>query len=281
MMTLKSGRHAIIVMTALICVGRPAVRAADSPPNEALKKFDLKIVGSLAVIEAEAEIKNKLAEARRLSRDLGYSLMQQKGTANPEEQKRNIKSLNDQITQIRSEISNVGQQMAMLPRGRGRFSYNGFASYYAAEQFAELNVYRTQLQAELLQDTAFLDQLKSEPADPKAKERIDAEVRDKRESYHQALLDVRKIVDAATEKYEELEKNSDVKKTLTALGKRMREKPKLGPSHEFQTNVKLLEKLEKAASNGEEETPSAKSARRSRHGTKIKRSTKAAATTQE
>jgi hypothetical protein len=277
----RFGWTATIAMAALIGVGRPSVRAADSPANEALKKLGLKIVGSLYVLEAESDIKNKLAEARRLSKQLSYSLMQQKGTASPEEQKDNAKKLNDQITQIKSEINLVSQQMAMVPRGRGRFSYNGFASYYAAEQFAELNVYRNQLQVELQQDSAFLDQLKSKPADPKAKEKIDAEVKEKREAYQQALIEVRELVDKATEKYDELEKSSDVKKTLNAIGKRLRERPKLGPSHEFQTNVKLLEKLEKAAASGEDEDAPAKSARRSRRGTKNKNSTKTAAGVQE
>ena len=40
------------------------------------------------------------------------------------------------------------------------------------------------------------------------------------------------------------------------LGKGLREKPKLGPSHDFLTNVKLLEKLEKAESGGENGTAS-------------------------
>ena len=58
------------------------------------------------------------------------------------------------------------------------------------------------------------------------------------------------------------------------LGKGLREKPKLGPSHEFLTNVKLLEKLEKAESSGETEPSAAKTGRRSRHGTRTKHSSK-------
>jgi hypothetical protein len=281
MITPRAVWMATISVAALICVGRAPVRGADGPANDPLKRFGLKIVGSLVVIDAEGELKHRLAETRRLSRQLSYSLMQQKGTASPEEQKKNIKTLNEQISQIKSEINAVTQQMAMVPRGgRGRFGY-GFVNNYAAEQYAELNFYRNQLQAELQQDSAFLNQLKSQPADRKAKDQIDAEVRDKREAYHQALVELRELVDAATEKYNELEKNSDVKKALNAVGNKMREKPKLGPSHEFQTTVKLLEKLEKAASSGEDEDLPAKSARRSRRGTRAKQSTKTAAGAQE
>ena len=69
------------------------------------------------------------------------------------------------------------------------------------------------------------NQLKSQQFDPKAKEKIDAEVRDQREAYHQALLDLRKLVDSATEKYDELAKDGEVKKALAAVGKARREKP--------------------------------------------------------
>ena len=130
---------------------------------------------------------------------------------------------------------------------------------------------------EINQDSYFLNQLKSQPADPKAKEKIDSEVRDRRDAYHQALLDLRKLVDSATEKYDELAKNDEVKKTLIALGKGQREKPKLGPSHEFLTNVKLLEKLEKAESSGETEPSPAKTgATQAGSGTRTKQSSKAA-----
>jgi hypothetical protein len=175
----------------------------------------------------------------------------------------------------------VNQRMSQVPRNNSRYGRFGggtsFVNNDAAEMYAELLVYRNQLQAELQQDSAFLAELKSQTADPKAKDKIDAEVRDNRDAIHQALLDLRKLVDSTTEKYAELARNDDVKKALAAVGKAMREKPKLGPSREFLTNVKLLEKLEKAASNGEDESPPARSARRSRHGTKTKHSTKAAA----
>ena len=107
--------------------------------------------------------------------------------------------------------------------------------------YAQLNAYRNQLQMEVNQDSYFLNQLKSQPADPRAREKIDSEVRDRRDAYHQAILDLRKLVDSATEKYDELAKNDEVKKALTVLGKGQRDKPKLGPSHDFHNNVKLVE----------------------------------------
>jgi hypothetical protein len=136
---------------------------------------------------------------------------------------------------------------------------------------------RNQLQLAISQETAWLNQLKSQPFDAKSKDRIDSEVRDHRAAYHQALLDLRKLVDSTNEKYEELAKDVEIKAASTALAKGKREKPKLGPSHEFLNNIKLLEKLEKAESAGETDEAEAKPARRSRSPARTRRSAKAAA----
>ena len=206
------------------------------------------------VLETELDVKNKVNEARRLSRQLNYKVMQQRSTLSAQDYQQTIRNLTQQTNQLRSQINLATQQMSRLPRYRGMI-----ATTMAQEQFAELNMYRNQLQMELVQETAWLNQLKSQPFDPKSKEKIDAEVRDERETYHQAILDLRKLVDSASEKYSELEKNDDVKKAAAVLGKGKREKPKLGPSHDFVNNVKLLEKLERSDSGDLAEEPRAKS----------------------
>jgi hypothetical protein len=241
----------------------------------------LKFAGSLAVANEESEIKTKIGDARRLSKQLNSSLLKQHGTMSPEDRQKTVQTLGTQINQLRSEMNAVNQQMNQVPRNNnpryGRFGGGmTFANNDAAEMYEELAVYRNQLQAEITQDSYFLNQLKSQPADPKAKERIDSEVRERRDGYHQALVDLRKLVDSATAKYDELASNAEVKKTLNILGKGLRETPKLGPSHEFLSNVKLLERMEKAESAGESEPTHAKTGKRSRRGTTTKRSSKAA-----
>jgi uncharacterized coiled-coil DUF342 family protein len=148
----------------------------------------------------------------------------------------------------------------------------------ASQLYAQLASYRAELQMEINQDSLFLNQLKSQPADPKAKEKIDSEVRDRRDAYHQALLDLRKLVDSAHEKYEGLAEDDEVKKALDMVGHGLKEKPKLGPSRDFVNNVKVLEKFEKAESGGETEASPAKTGKRTRRGTKAKTSKAAAAT---
>jgi hypothetical protein len=259
-----------VLAASLACVDRPT-GAAEGPGNEILKKHGLKIAGSLALADEEGEIKTKVAEARRLSKQLSYSLLEQKGTMSPQEQQQTVKSINEQINQLRSEMNAANQQMNSIPKYRGRFMSTDASVYHA-----QLSSYRNQLQMEINQDSLFLNQMKSQPADPKAKEKIDSEVRDRRDAFHQVILDIRKLVDAALGKYEEAAKNEEVKKALVLLGKGLREKPKLGPSHDFLANVKLLERLEKADSNGETEEPHSGSSRHSRAKSKGRNSSKTA-----
>jgi hypothetical protein len=265
------------LMVGFLCLSRPPVHAADGPGSKTFKKHGLRIVGSLAVVDEEAAIKSKLTEARRLSKQLSYSLMQQQATLSPKELQQNLKNVSDQINQLKSEMTAANQQLNQLnstSRYRGRFMSND-----ASQLYAQLTNYRIQLQMEIEQDSLFLNQLKSQPADPKAKERIDSDVRDQRDAYHQALLDLRKLVDSTHEKYEVLAKDDEVKKALEIEGDGRKEKPKLGPSHDFLNNVKLLDKLETAESGGETETPRGRTSKRIRHGTKTKTSSKAAGAT--
>jgi hypothetical protein len=252
-----------VLATGVALVGRALVLAADDPHDEVLAKHGLKIVGSLAVLETESEVKNKLNELRRISKQLGYTVTQQKGTMTATEQKEAVQRLTQELAQMKTQLNQVNQQMARLPRRRGML-----ATTYAQAQYQELLMYQNQLQAEIYQETAWLNQLKSPQADPKAREKLDSEVRDQRDAYHQGLVDLRTLVDAANEKYAELAKDAEVKKRLTALGKSRRDTLKLGPSHDFTTNVKQLEKLEKAESSADGLESQAKPARRTRKASK-------------
>ena len=75
------------VVLAMLSVFSSGIHAsaADGPENETLKKHKLKAAGSLEVLEDEALFKTKLADARRLLRQLSYSILQQQGTMSPEQ----------------------------------------------------------------------------------------------------------------------------------------------------------------------------------------------------
>jgi hypothetical protein len=258
-------RLAATVVAAFFGLAVAPAPAARGQDNELQTKHKLKALGSLQVLEDEADFKTKLTDARRLQRQLSYSILQQQGVMTPEKFKQTLDGLRNELNQMRSEMNLATQQMNQIPRFRGRI-----ATTYSQEQYNSLLIYRNQLQAQINQESVWLNQLQSQKADPKAKEKLDAEVRDRREAYHQALLDLRTLADATTQKYDELAKDTEVKKAIEALGKGKRDKPKLGPSHDFLNNVKLLDKLEKAESGSSGDPFAEKPAKRSRSKSRSK-----------
>jgi hypothetical protein len=250
----------------------PAPGADKAQSEQVLKKQGLKEAGTLFILDKdESGFQDKLLEARRSGKELTYALMQQRGSFSEQEYKEMINQLNTGISQLRNQINAVNQQLGRIqPRNYGRFR-SGYLNNYVAEEAAELQMYRTQLQAELNQDTYFLNQLRSQPFDPKAKQKVEAEVRDRREAYHSALLEVRKLADSTSEKYTALGKNDQVKKALDDLGRNARTKPKLGPSRAFQTSVKLLERLEREESGDQKADSQAKAARKARKSSRNRR----------
>jgi hypothetical protein len=234
-------------MALLLCV-RFSALAGDATPDDALKKQGLKLVGSLYVLESESDVHKKVGEIRKLARELKMSLMQQQSIASPEKYQETLDTLGDQIQGYRAEIQAVNLQISQMPLyNRGRFGYGGgvFGNTYAAGAYSQLVAYRTELQMELSQATAQLNQLKNQRPDPQAKQKLDTLVKENQESYDQTLLDLRKLVASTTEKYATLAKDEKISKALHALGKTAVVKPKLGPSPEFTANVKLLARLEK------------------------------------
>ncbi|HZW29697.1 MAG TPA: hypothetical protein VFF52_03265 [Isosphaeraceae bacterium] len=266
----------VVVGLAVACAGsgRPA---GEGRPEDALAQLGLKQAGEVWVLPTESEIRTKLDEAKRVAGQLSRALVQQRGMLSEKDRQAMLKELTGQISQFRSELNTTNQQMRQVPRARaGRYS-NYFFNSVAAEQYAELVAYRNQLQAEINQRTAVLDQLKSQPFDPKARQAIDAEVRDRRESLHQAVVDLRRLVEATRAKYAALAQAPEFQKARDALQHAARAPLKLGPSREFLANVKVLDRLEKqdaADGAGDVPAPPARKARRHPAG---KRSGKAAA----
>jgi hypothetical protein len=197
-------------------------------------------------------------------------VMMQRGTMSEKEYQNTIKELNAETNQFKSQLNTTNQMIKRIPKYRGRFMNN-----IVAQQYYELTMYKTQLQWEINQRTAFLNQLKRQPFDPKARLKRDYEVRDKREALHQAVLDLRQAVDATKEKYEEVTKDPAFKKARTALERKSGTRLKPGPSRQFQLDVKLLERAEAQESSGDS---MAKGVRKTHGTTKRKRSTKAAGT---
>jgi hypothetical protein len=242
------------------------LRAGETRSEDSLTKFSLRQAGTVLVLEGESEVHAKTEELRRLSRELSNAVMLQRSTLSEKEYQATLKDLNSEITQYRSQLNTTNQAINRLPKFRGRFMNN-----MVAEQNYELNLYKNQLQWEINWRNDFLKRIRGQPFDPKARLQRDSEVRDKREALHQAGQELRESVDAIKEKYTQIGKDPEFKKALGPIEKKAGTRLKLGPSRQFQLDVKLLERFEARESSDD---PAAKGAGKSQRTSKGRRSPK-------
>ena len=218
------------------------LHAADGPSDKSLAKHGLTRAGSLFVLESEAAVHTKADEVRHLSRQLGSAVAQQRATLSEKQYQDTIKELTAELNQLSHPDERRHSEDEPAPQGQDRRGYP--ANNIVAEEYQELNYYKNQLQMEISQRTAFLNQLKSKPFDPKARIKADAEVRNREEALHQGVLDLRKLVDDVHEKYTVLAKDPQVKKWLDTPEGHAGVKPRLGPSRAFLLDEKMLQRLE-------------------------------------
>jgi hypothetical protein len=251
----------------IVVGGGMGLRAAEGPSEKALAKHGLKRSGPVLVLEAEKEVKAKADEVRQLSRQLNLAVTHQRSTLSEKDYQNTIKELTAEVNQLRTQINNANNAMNRIPKRRGYPINNVYA-----EEYAELNYFKNQAQLEVNQRTAYLNQLRSKPFDPKARMQADTDVRNREESLHQGVLDLRKLVDGIHEKYEALGKDPQVKTWLDTPEGPASVKPKLGPSRAFLQDEKMLQRLEahSAADEPSAATPT-KAAKKSRRS-KTKRS---------
>ncbi|MGP0066149.1 MAG: hypothetical protein ACLQGP_21430 [Isosphaeraceae bacterium] len=255
------------LLALMLITGFDAGASADDTPAEpALAKLGLKQTGPLVVLEAESDVHSKTTEARQLYRDWSNAVMRQRSTVSEKEYQSTIKGLNDETNALKRELNTTNQMINQLPKYRGRFTTN-----LGAQQNYDLNLYKTQLQGEISQRTMFLNQLRSQPFDPKAKLKMDVEVREKSQAMNQAVQELRKLVDETHDKYKGLEKNDEVKKLLSTIERKTGTPVKLGQSRQYKLDLKYLDKLEEQVSPGESGSSTSKPAKKGRRTTKTKR----------
>ena len=241
-----------------------AEKPAAKPKRKTQEDLGLKHSGSLLVLESEQAVHDKAEEVRGLQQKLSHAVAQQRATLGEKEYQETIKELTAELNQLRAQSNATTQSMNRIPKRRG------YPVYF--EQYQELNYYRTQLQAEISQRTAFLSQIKSKPFDPKDRIRADADVRNRREAVHQGALELRKLVDEIHSKYAALEKEPQVKKWLDTPEGPAAVKPKLGPSRAFKLDEKILERVERESGTDEAGATSTKASRKRYRTTKAKSS---------
>jgi hypothetical protein len=263
-----SGRIAGWVVGILVVGSAVGLRAGEGPSERMLASVGLKRVGEVFVLESESEVQAKAQEVRQLSHQLKDAVARQRTTLSEKDYQATIKQLNDEINQLKTQSNNASQMINRLPKRRGYPANN-----IVAEEQQELNYYKSVAQDEITQRTNFLNQLRSNPFDPKARIKADNDVRDRQEALHQGAQDLRKLVDATTEKYATVAKDPRVKKWLDTPEGPASVKPKLGPSRAFHLDVKMLEQIERASGSDEPTAPAGKATRKGRRAKAAKRAT--------
>src|SRR5262249_12780461 len=213
------------------------LRAGEPPSDRMLEERGLKRAGPLFVLLEEEAVHAKAEEVRGLHQDYVQSVARRRSTLSEKEYQDTIKELTAELNQLKAQSNLVTQNINRIPRRRGYPIY--------LEQFQELTYYRKQLQMQISQGTAFLNQVKSQPFDPKARLKADVEVQNKQGELNKGAQELRKLIDEAHEKYTAIAKDPDVKRWLDTPEGHAGVKPKLGPSHTFKLNEKLLERVER------------------------------------
>lgn len=267
-----SARWVVGSLLGLALIGpAAAVRAGEPPSDRMLRDHGLKRSGALFVLEAESAVHHQAEEVRDLGRQWSQAVARQRATVGEKEYQDTIKQLTAELNQLKAQSNAATQTMNQLPRVRTRRGRTYLANNIVTEQYQELSIYRSQLQAEIGQRTAYLTQIKSQPFDPRDRIKADAEERSQRDALRQGATELRKLVDEAHAKYAEVAKDPDVKKWLDIPEGPAKVKPKLGPSRTFVLDEKLLERVERGTSD-EPFRPDEKTSRKGHRTTRTKHS---------
>ena len=201
----------------------------------------MRLVGSSYRLDSEADVFRAEIDADRLWNELNLARMQQRATIGPEQQRQAINELAGWVDQYHAEIQVTDRTINEIPRHFGRFMNN-----FEKENFQGLQAYKRQLEDELRPTNILLNQLRRLPVDPFAKQRTDALVNDKQESYDQALREFRQLLDATKQKYRDLANNDEIHRALDSLHRTTKDKPKIEPSPRFNQ----IEKAQRRKSGG-------------------------------
>jgi hypothetical protein len=247
----------------VLCAG--GLRAGEPPSDRMLEERGLKRAGPLLILLDEAAVHSKADEVRGLQHDYMQAVARRRSTLSEKEYQDTIRELNAELNQLKAQSNSVTAAMNRMPRRRG----------YPAntEEYQELTYVRNQLQMQISQGTAFLNQIKSQPFDPKARLKADVEAQDKQQALNQGALGLRTLVDEVRQKYAAISKNPDVKRWLDTPEGHAAVKPKLGPSHTFKMDEKLLERIERETGSADPFAPAHKATRKGRRTTRAKHAT--------
>jgi aspartyl protease family protein len=191
--------------------------AADPPSDAVLKEKGLRKSGTVYVLPGEAEVLKKLNTAKALYRAASVAAAQK------QQYEQGAHEVRFQIQQLQQELVEINQQLAQSPPAQ------------VHNQLVAMNNARVNQ----------LNMLRRQESD-ETRQVVGARLASDRESFLQAVLDLRQLVDKTNEQYAALAADEEAKAALEGLNRAGTTKLKfaIGPSKTYQANVKLLEKVE-------------------------------------
>ncbi len=218
---------------------KPPETAENLSPADLLKSRNLKRVGTTYILVDEQQIQRSLSAARAQLVQFRQAAAQQNAFEAGNQDRR---AFGDQLIKQRAYLN---QQLAEIDR---QMPSADLARTNAAVNLArnDLVNQHNQLIATINEISDRLQLIQNQGDGAEFKGKMGQEVARLRESYIQAILDVRQSIDEARKSYEELAKDPEVAKAIQALNDQSKAKVKLGPSREFQTIAANFEKTEKS-----------------------------------
>ncbi len=218
--------------------GTVVLHAQEPEPGEVLKGQGLKRSSATWILLGEAVILKDARRAQGIGTRLRIGQQQQQalemGIQNP---KVLIENYRQQIDWLDQRIIAYDQELANLGPSGG----NQAATVYHNMVVQE----RNNVVTEQRRLSALINNLADQRGQfQDMKKQFNAEVAQVRESYMQALTDLRKSVDEIVAKYAEVEGKEEVQKALKDLSASSKIKQKLGPSKELSNAIKWLGRLE-------------------------------------
>lgn len=242
----RGGAGLVLAVTLLVATGPAPSSSAhaarqDAPaptPTEILKARGLKQVGSTYVLPVEGEIQRKTTELKALHNQLLQAARHRSELERQAvEGQAQVREMLARRVVLNQRMSELDQQIRALPPG----------NLQVLAQRNELVAQRNQAVMAYNGLADNINLLRTSPAgDPATRDRLQGEVSRRREAFIQAVLDLRQTVDAAQKSYTALASDEEVKKAIAAAGQSAKTKPRLGPSPQFASNIKLLERAEQS-----------------------------------
>ena len=202
---------------ALLCVGLLASTTSYAQsPDSILKDKGLKRSGTAYLLPAEAEVIKQVGVARGLFNQLAAD-------------SRQIDALAAECRESKQVLAELMSQRVMLSQQMNQplpvADHNRLVTVYN-EAGDRINLIQNNL------------------ADPEAEKSLRARAARSRESYLQAMLDLRRLVNAADLNYAAIAGDAEIKSALDSINSASKAKSTLGPSKAYLDAVKLFAKAE-------------------------------------